>query len=233
MEIETRVAVDENEQEKSLGLEVTDIERQAAELKLMTDADYKMAGDLAKVIKSTQKRVDEYWEPMRAFTYAAYKEVTDHKKAMADPLKNAEAIIKRKMGQYQIEQERKRKEEEERLKALAREEMERKLKEAEAAENAGDAQAVENAMAEAEVMENVAMTTKVEASAAKVAGISQTKAWEITDIDLSKLPCTFGGILIRPADERAIMNIIKTAKGKIEIPGVKFTEKVSISVRVG
>ena len=228
--VETTVAtVDEN----SLGLEVTDIEQQATALTIETGADYMTAGSLAKIVKATQKKVEDYWEPMRASTYTAYKAVTDHKKAMTDPLKNAETIIKRKMGQFQMEQERKRREEEERLKALARAEMERKLKEAAEAEKAGDETAVESAMAEAEVMETMAATAKVDAVQVKAQGISQTKSWEITGIDLKELPVEFGGIVIRPADERAILNIIKMSKGNVTIPGVQFSKKVNIAVRVG
>lgn len=219
------------EQEKTLGREVTSIEAQANAVTILNDEDFAAAGALTRNVKAAQKKVEEYWEPMRASTYSAYKAVTDHKKAMIDPLKKAETILKKKISAYTMEQERKRREEEERIRELARQEMERKLKEAEKAEEAGDKAAVEFAMSEAEVMDNMAATVSIKSEAPKVSGISRTKTWEIKRIDLKKLPDEFAGVLIRPADEKAIMNLIKATKGQISIPGVEYEETVSIAVR--
>lgn len=220
-----------SEQEKQLGAEATSIEKRADAIIIKTDDDFAMAGQATKDVKTAQKRVEEFWEPMRASTYAAYKAVTDHKKAMIDPLKNAETILKRKMSAYQMEKERKRREEEERIRRLAQEETNRKLEEAQKAEAEGDVFGAEYALAEAEVMDNMAQTASVAKKTAKVNGISQSKKWEIRSIDLSKLPVEFAGVVIRPADERAIMQLIKATKGKIQIPGVEYEETVGISVR--
>lgn len=218
-------------EEKQLTKEVSAVERRASDIIIRTDVDYAMAGELTKQVKTAQKKVEEYWEPMRESTYKAYKSVTDHKKEMIDPLKNAEKILKSKMGEYTMEQERKRREQEAEMRRLAEIEREKKLAEAEAAESKGDIAAAEFAMAEAEVMDNVAVTGTVQVAAPKVEGISKTKAWRITGIDDEKVPIDIAGIVIRPVDEKAILNLIKQSKGKIKIPGVTFEETVSISVR--
>ena len=220
-----------SEKEKELGMEANSIVEQAKAVVIRNDEDFTAAGGYTKEVKSVLKKVEEYWEPMRASTYAAYKAVTDHKKAMVDPLKKAESILKKKLSDYQVEKERKRKAEEEMLRRLAQEEMERKLAEAAEAESKGDVFGMEYAMAEAEVMDAVSNTASVARNQTKVEGISQTKTWEIKGIDLSKLPCEYAGIVIRPADEKAILKLIKDAKGEIEIPGVEFGETYSISVR--
>ena len=216
-------------QEEQLSGEVTVIEKKASGIIIQNDDDYAFAGNFTRDVKAAEKRVEAFWEPMRKTTYDAYKAVTDHKKAMLDPLKNAETILKRKMSQYQIEQERKRRAEEERLRRLAQEEMERKLAEAAKAEKEGNVAEMEFAMAE--VMDSISQTTTIEPKQTKVDGISHSKAWQITKIDLSKLPCEIAGVVIRPADEKAIMQLIKATKGAISIPGVEYEETVQISVR--
>ena len=228
--MENTTALDTVE-EKALGGEVTMIEQRAMDIIIQDDAGFAIAGNVTRDVKAAQKKVEAYWEPMRVTTYNAYKAVTDHKKAMLDPLKNAETILKKKMSAYQVEQERKRREDEERLRRLAQEEADRKLAEAAKAESEGDVFGAEFAMAEAEVMDNMSRTVSVVRPAAKVAGITQTKGWAIRNIDLSKLPVEFAGVLIRPADERAIMNLIKASKGQIKIPGVEYEETVNLSVR--
>lgn len=220
-----------NEQEKELGREVTALELEASSLTILTDEDFEVAGNAVKKVKSAQKMVEGYWEPMRKSSYAAYKAVTDHKKEMMDPLKNAEKILKGKMSDYQAAKERARRAEEERLRALAEAERERKLAEAAKAEAEGDAFSAEYAMTEAEALDNMAATVHVAKKEVVVSGITQSKAWAIRNIDLSKLPVEFGGVVIRPADEKAIMALIKSSGGTVAIPGVEYEETVSFSVR--
>ena len=223
--------VTKNDQEAVLDKEITSIEKAADAFVIRTDSDFKKAGDFAKNVKSVQKKVKEYWEPMRESTYKAYKSVTDHKKEMLEPLEKAEKIMKEKMGEFRMEQKRIAEEKERLLRKLAREEMEKKLAEAAKAAEDGDGFTAEYAMAEAEMLDNMSKTATLPVEQMKVAGVSQRKTWRIDKIDLSKLPVEFQGVLIRPADEKAIMQLIKDTDGKIEIPGVEFEETVGISVR--
>lgn len=218
-------------EEQTLGKEVSMIEKQASAVVIANEADFAYAGELTKQVKAAQKKVEEYWEPMRASTYAAYKSVTDHKKDMIDPLKSAEKILKKKIGDFSMEQERKRREQEAEMRRLAQLEMEKKMQEAEEAEKAGKTEEAEMKWAEAEVMDTVAETAVVEVEQPKVAGISKTKAWKITGIDPNVVPTTIAGVEIRPVDEKAVMALIKATKGKVVIPGITFEETVNISVR--
>lgn len=219
-------------EEKKLGSEVSRIEQDASALTVRTDADFQKAAAAVKMVKTALKKVEDYWEPMRKNTYAAYKSVTDHKKSMTDPLKKAETILKRKMSDYQVAQEQKRIEQEMALRALATAEMEKKLAEASEAEKAGDEFAADYAMAEAEILEATAQSVHISKNTAKADGISQVRSWTITDIDLTKLPDNFAGILIRPADEKAIMRLIKESGGNVHIPGVSYQETVNFRVKV-
>ena len=78
-----------------------------------SEEGFVLAGELTKQVKAMQKQVTEYWEPMRKSTYEAYTAVNQHKKEMLDPLASAEKILKRKMSDYTMEQERIRREQEE------------------------------------------------------------------------------------------------------------------------
>lgn len=217
--------------EDTLAEEASLVEQQAQSVVIKTDADYGIAGDLTRSVKQMQKKVEDYWEPMRVSAKKAYDDILAHKKEMLDPLKVAEKILKGKMGDYTMEKERRRKAQEEAMRRLAEQEMNRKLEEAAKAEAAGDTAGAEFAMTEAEVMEGVSIGGSIKSQAPKASGVSQSKAWKITGIDSSKVPVAFGGVEIRPVDERAVMRLIKESKGTIQIPGIQYEETVSISVR--
>ena len=217
--------------EDSLTQEASLIEQKAQSVVVASDADYSAAGDLTKAVKQMQKKVEEYWEPMRVSAKKAYDDILAHKKAMVEPLKAAEKILKTKMGDYSMEKERKRRAQEEMMRKLAEQEMNRKLEEAAEAEAAGDATGAEYAMAEAEVLEGVSIGGSIVSQAPKAQGVSQSKSWKIVCIDASKVPVVFGGVEIRPVDERAVMRLIKESKGTVQIPGIQYEETVSISVR--
>ena len=131
--------------EDTLTQEASLIEQQASSVVVTNDAEYAVAGDLTKAVKQMQKKVKDYWEPMRVNAKAAYDEVLAHKKEMLDPLEAAEKILKGKMGDYSMEKERKRRAQEEAMRKLAEQEMNRKLEEAARAGLAASAIAMEGA----------------------------------------------------------------------------------------
>lgn len=224
------LVLDTAEQEK-LGEEVSLIEQQVSAVEIRNDNEYAAAGELTRQVKTMQKNVNDYWEPMRVSTYEAYKSVTDHKKEMLTPLEKAEKILKSKMADYTMEQERKRREQEEAMRRLAQAETEKKLNEAIEAEKAGDTEKAEAAMTEAEVMQSVAVGGMIPSQAPKAAGVSQSKTWAIKSIDASKVPVEIFGAVLRPVDEKAVLALIKATKGTIQIPGVEYEQTVSISIR--
>lgn len=217
--------------EQELGREVSQVERKALSLKIETDADYSFAAEDTKTVKQMQKKVEEYWEPMRQSTHKAYNDVLAHKKEMLDPLKRAEQILKGKMSEYHRKVEQKRREQERAMQLLAQQEAERKLNEAAAAEIKGDAAGMEAALMEAEIYEGAAISTNIPKQTPKVQGVSTTKAWKITAVDNAQVPCFVNGMEIRPVDMAAVMRLIKASKGTIQIPGIQYEETVAVSVR--
>lgn len=221
----------ETKEDESLGREASLIERRAESVLVTSDAEFASAGDLLKEIKRMQKKVKDYWEPMRVTAKAGYDEVLAHKKEMLDPLESAEKMLKAKMGAYSDEVKEKARKQEESMRQMARQEMECKLEEATEAEAAGDTDGAEFALAEAEVMESVSCVGFSRANPPKASGVYGSKSWEIVSVDSSSVPVSFDGIEIRPVDMKAVMRIIKASKGTVQIPGIKYEEKTTISVR--
>lgn len=218
--------------EKELDNEASLVEQQALSVVILNEDDYKAACEVTKTVKAMQKKVTDYWEPMRVSAKKSYDSVLAHKKEMLAPLESAEKILKGKISNYVVEQERKQREAEAEARRLAQEAAEKSLSEAVAAENSGDAETAEYAMTEAEMMSELAasgMSTQVQKP--KADGVSTSRAWKITSIDEEKVPIDINGAVIRPVDKSAIMALIKATKGKIKIPGVKYEESVTVSVR--
>ncbi len=235
MEKETMVATvpqAEIVDEQQLSHDVTDIEFQAESLVIQTDEDYAFAGEFGKMLKKKASQVTTFFKPMKDSAYQAHKAVCDREKAMLTPLRNAEKIIKQAISAYDEEQKRKRREAEEAARQAAEAERERKMREASELEAAGDNEGAEAAFEEAAIMDDAASYAVVPATAApKVSGVSTSKDWEIVEIDPKAVPLAVAGVEIRPVDKAAVMRLIRTSKGQIEIPGITYREVAKISFR--
>lgn len=235
MEKETMVATvpqAEIVDEQQLSRDVTDIEFQAESLVIQTDEDYAFAGEFGKMLKKKASQVTTFFKPMKDSAYQAHKAVCDREKAMLTPLRNAEKIIKQAISAYDEEQKRKRREAEEAARQAAEAERERKMREASELEAAGDNEGAEAAFEEAAIMDDAARYAVVPATAApKVSGVSTSKDWEIVEIDPKAVPLAVAGVEIRPVDKAAVMRLIRTSKGQIEIPGITYREVAKISFR--
>ena len=217
--------------EQQLTQEVTDIEFRAESFVIQTPEDYEAAGEFGKMLKQKAAEVTGFFKPMKDSAYQAHKAVCDREKAMLTPLKNAEKIVKKTMGDYLMEQERIRREAEEAARRAAEEERERKLKEAMALEAAGDKEGAEAAVEEAVVMDEATGYSVPAPVKPKVSGASTSKDWEITGIDTAKVPVNFNGMELRPVDQAAVMRLIRASKGSIAIPGIAYREVAKMSFR--
>ena len=217
--------------EQQLTQEVTDIEFRAESFVIQTPEDYDAAGEFGKLLKRKAAEVTGFFKPMKDSAYQAHKAVCDREKAMLTPLKNAEKIVKKTMGDYLMEQERIRREAEEAARRAAEEERERKLKEAMALEAAGDKEGADAAVEEAVVMDEATGYSVPAPVKSKVSGVSTSKDWEITNIDTAKVPVNFSGMELRPVDQAAVIRLIRASKGSIAIPGIAYREVAKMSFR--
>lgn len=223
--------VTQTEQELTLNKSVTEIELQAEAITIDTEQEYQDAADFGRMLKQKSYDVKEFWKPMKDAAHKVHTEICNREKAMLQPLVNAEKILKQTMGAYVAEQERKRREAEEAARRAAREEADRRLQEAIALEDKGDKKAAAAVIEEAEIMDEAAANVTVAAEKPKASGVSTKKDWKITAIDESKVPTTVAGVVIRPVDTAAVMRLIRATKGQIQIEGITFEEKVTMSFR--
>lgn len=219
------------EGEVELSQAVSVVERQAQEISIRTDDDYKAAAEFGRLLKQKSSEVIEFFKPMKKAAHDAHKQICDREKAMLSPIANAEKLLKRSMGEYQLEQQRKQREAEERLRAAAKAEEERLLAEAIKMEEMGEKEMSEEHFENAQYVANAARNIAVPKETVKATGVSSTIDWEIESIDPSKVPVAWLNMVLRPVDDKAVLRLIRAQKGSISIPGVKFKEIVKTSFR--
>lgn len=216
--------------ESSLKTETVSLEVRADALKVTNDEEYQDAAEFLKTLKDQAGKVTDFFKPLKDAAHKAHKEVCDREKMMLAPLTKAESVIKKAVGNYLAEQERKRKAAEERARQAAKAEADRLLAEAAALENEGKVEEATAAMEEAEIIDSATIAIPI-VPTAKVKGVSSSKDWEIVGINDAKVPVTIAGTVIRPVDNKAIMRLIRASKGTIQIPGVTYKEVMKISAR--
>ena len=233
-EIEKVVAVLDNSSstgERKLENEVTAIEVVAEKFAVSNDSQYAEAGAFGRALKSKMAEVTEFFAPLKKSAHDAHKQICDREKKMLEPLKNAESILKKAMGEYAFEKERKRKEAEEEARRLAKEEAERKLAESRKAEEKGDVKTAAMAKLDAEIAKQAACSIVIDDNKLEADGVSTSTDWEIESIDESVVPVSVKGMTIRPVDTSAVMKLIRASKGTIEIDGIKYKEIRKLSFR--
>jgi len=202
-----------------------DIQKYVASLplKITDNTTYLLFTDELKNIKSRLKVIDDRLDKPREKARSAWQEWVDLIKELKAPLLEKEVFCKREMAAYVSEQERIRREEEDRLREIARkQEEERRLKEAVAAEQAGN-KAEAEAIIEAPIEPPPVVVPK---SVPKVAGVSFTKHWKFRITDPTKIPREY----LMP-DEAAIGQVVRGLKDKANIPGVEIYSVDGVSGR--
>lgn len=227
-----RDAADQSEQELTLREAVSEIELRAGSMTIKSDDDYQSAAEFGRLLKQRSSEVKDFWKPMKDAAHKAHAEICNKEKAMLQPLVNAEKILKKTMGDYAAEQERKRQEAEAAARKAAQDEAERKMQEALALEASGKSVAAEAAMEEAEIMDTAAAAVSVAPVAKpKAAGVTSKKDWEVVSVDGTKVPVAVAGMELRPVDMGAVMRLIRASKGTVSIPGIEYRERVQIGFR--
>jgi len=187
---------------------------------IQNNDDYNRAGQILLTIKDIRKKIENTFKPIKQKMDAAKKEVLDQEKLADKPLAEAEAWIKPLIAQFNIEQEKIRKAEEDRLQAIAQKEaVERRLAEAIKLEKEGDMNAV-NDLLEAPIQ---AAPVIVERTVPKVAGISMRENWKFRIVDEKKIPREF-----LKADEVKIGGYVRSMKSAGNISGVEIYNEATV-----
>jgi len=199
---------------------------QAAAVKVVDPASYMAAGELFKAIVEMMKEVDSTFDPIIEAAHRSHKAALAQKKKYFDPLDKAKRGVKSLMAAYDQEQERKRREEEARLREIARkQEEERKLAEALAAEaemkrRGADKAEIEQETAAIMEEETYIPPPVVPKATPKVEGVSFRTAWKFRVLDVSALPRTY-----MTPDMVKIGGVVRSMKADTNIPGIEVYEE--------
>lgn len=153
----------------------------AKALVVSDDATYTTAAETLQAIKALRTRIGETFDPHIKRAHDAHKALLREKQEAEAPLLDAETVIKRTLSDYQVAQERIRREEERRLAEEARQrEEQRRLEEAAAlereAKSTDDAALLDEAMALIDTPV-ASMPVSLPRATPKVSGIVHRDNW--------------------------------------------------------
>lgn len=194
----------------------------AEAMTITTPEMYRAASDELRSIKAKYKEIDEHRKSLKRPIDEAAKRIQAFFAGPLEFLSRAESIIKRKMIEYDREQERIRLEEQRKADEAARRERARLEAQARKAEASGK---VEKA---AELEQRAAMVTPPVLSrpTPKVEGIAKRTVWRFRIVDPSKVPEQYKTI-----DERKIAGVVKALGADANIPGVEVYADNVIAAR--
>lgn len=208
------------DQEKELALkqETTSLMQTVEQTKITTVAEYTNAEKLLQGIKALQKKITDYFEPLRAAAYEAYSKINDRKKSELKPVDAAYSKLGGMMAAWRMEQERIRQEAQRKADAEAaerqRKEQEKLLARAQKAEAAGKTEKAAELAEQAAshfvpanlVPETVAKTTKTEAG---------STTW-IPDLEVTLDPGCEMEVAKAIAEGKLPATVIEVLPGKIK-----------------
>lgn len=207
--------------------------RRAQALEIVDTASYEAGAAFVADIKMIFNRIELEFDGTAAEpgpvkkANAAWKSLVALRDKMLKPFADAETLVKGRMGQYQWEQNEKRRKEAEQAEAAARKLAEdERLNQAEAAERSGDKAAAE-ALLDAPIVP-VAAAPVTTPEAPKVKGTSYREDWDFQITNPNILPRQY----LKP-DLEAIRKVVKALGRNANIAGVMPIPKPVISSRGG
>jgi hypothetical protein len=212
-----------NESVDTIKAETLPVVARASAIVVKTPEQYSEASDFLKAVKGAQKRVTDFFSPMKSKAHEAWKAITTTEAATLKPLQDAEAQVKRVLVAYQAEQEAIRQAEQRRLQAAAdeaaRKERERLEKEAAKLKTPELREArLEQAAAVIAPVVTVAAVTPV------IAGQSVRKTWKARVVNQALVPREWLVV-----NEKALDAFAKATKGAVPVAGVEMYEETGLA----
>jgi len=179
------------------------VPERARAIEIRDNESYMRAGEMLTAVKGLLKEIDAAFDPICKRAHEAHKEALNQKRRAAEPLLEAERILKKGIADYQAELERRRREEEDRLREEAR-----------------------LAAAIAEILEEpvAAPVVHVPPAAPKLAGVSARKVWKYRVVDEALIPRQYLTV-----DHAAIGRVVSALGGRAKIPGIEVYEETVIA----
>lgn len=183
-----------------------------------------LASEFLRSIKEYRRLVGDAFDGIIETQRTALDEARHQKAKYEEPATQAETCVKRKIGTYHAEEEKKAREEAERQRAEARRAAEEEtLKRAQEAEESGFDEAVDSILSEPVKPVPV---IPVRQAVPKTAGVSVRTTWQYTIVDRDALPREY----LMP-DEKKIGAMVRAMKGETKIPGVQVFDEKVVSAR--
>lgn len=203
--------------------EVQPVLEDAALLQVTTPEEYTNAGNFLKTIKAAQKKVTDFFGPMKQKAFEAHKEITKQESAMVGPLRDAEQKIKSSMLTYQSQEERKRFEAERK----AQEEADKKAM-AERARLEREAAKLKTPELKEQRLEMAAAVVAPVVSVASVIPVIQgqniVKRWKAKVVNLDAVPREWMIV-----NQSALDAFARSTKGAVKVAGVEFVESANLA----
>lgn len=219
--------------------------QQAQALQVTDAATFAQAGELLSVLAEAEKRVHDFMDEDVARAHAAWKGLTEKRRAMLEPIETARRQLGQRFAAFdKAEKERAERERRER-EAAAQEEERRRLEaeaaelRAQAAEAADPRQADRLAQEAAEVAQEAAMVQApvlpVQRTVAPVKGISSRSNWtcEVAD-KMALIRAVAAGEISPEALEPNMVYLrarAKADKAGFTCPGVRVYDAATVAVR--
>ena len=108
------------EQEKEFETKSLTLLETAHSIKVTDEESYKVAGDFLKGVKDSQKKVKDFFSPLKDAAHKAHKAITSKESESLTPLKEADQMVRDTVGTYLDEQEKIRQEEQRKLDLAAK-----------------------------------------------------------------------------------------------------------------
>lgn len=163
---------------------------QALSIQVVDQDTFKAAGEFGKSLKELEKKIVDFFKPLKEAAHQAHKAITRKEAEELSPVKEAMDTLRLSMNKFLQEQERIRQEEERKARLAAaeaaRKEEERLLALAAKAEEKGKVEKAEELLERAEnvYVAPVTVAPKVETAKFEGGNVGQVKEIQITVTDL-------------------------------------------------
>jgi hypothetical protein len=226
-----------------LTAEATQLVTDAQSLVITDARSYAAAAEFGKGIKALQKKIVDFFAPMKKKAHESWKQICESEKNELSPTEEAERITKEKMLDFQ-RAEQKRLAEETRAREIHAKKLEedRRLQEAIDLEEEGDRAGADDVLAQPVAVPIIALQRP---AAPKVAGVATTKRWTFNKdakIDVAAVIKHIAGIpqdqklahpelvnLLTP-DTKCVQQRITADRENFNVPGIHAYESDGLSL---
>lgn len=220
-------------QKKDLEKQVQMMKDTAESIIISNEEDLQNATNFIKELKSKQKVVSDFYEPMVKATKESYDKIKYERDKLLKPLKETEIEIRGLMNDYNTKAMMLKKAEEERIKK-EQEEKQRKLQEAQQ-----DMMNGKTEEAQAKIDEVMNSTTIPEKTVVlpKVQNMSTRINYRVVVTDITKMPTTLNGVPLVELSKVGTKylleqyKMLKALNMPFSVPGIEIKEEATTIIR--